>query len=94
MKVKIKNSTSKIMGYDVEYKNEAQVAVKVTSPCTYCSEPVSYLRGGVYSGDKYHHECYVKSGDSQKHYDSFSQTILKGLTPAQYQAKHGVAWNE
>lgn len=70
------------------------LAVKITKPCPYCNEPVTYIRGAVYNGDPYHWECYKGTPEQIAQAEGFAKSILGNLTPAQYQAKHGIAWNE
>lgn len=72
----------------------SRLAIKITRPCTYCGEPVTYIRGAVFNGDKYHWECYRDSGDQAKQAEAFQKAVCGNLTPAEYQRKHGVAWNE
>lgn len=70
------------------------LAVTITSPCPYCTKPVTYSRGSVYSGDTYHWECYRDSGDAKRDADAFQKSVCGDLTPDEYQRKHGIAWNE
>lgn len=72
----------------------SKLAIKITRPCNYCNKPVTYTRGAVYSGDTYHWDCYKNSGDQEKQAAAFQKAVCGDLTPAQYQAKHGIAWNE
>ena len=71
-----------------------RLAVKITKPCIYCNEPVTYTRGAVYSGDPYHWDCYKDTPEHLAQAEAFQKAICGDLTPAQYQAKHGIAWNE
>lgn len=97
-KIKVKQATQLIGSYnwekEVPYWSSHKIAVKVTSPCKYCSKAVNYLRGGIFAGEKYHNQCWIDSGDAAKQQEAFSNSILGKLTPNQYQEKHGVAWNE
>jgi hypothetical protein len=76
------------------YYHGGLVAVKVTAPCPYCGNPVTFIRGGVFSGNSYHWECYTESGDNAKEYEAFKKSVLGDMTPEEYQRIHGVAWNE
>jgi len=72
----------------------SRLAIRITRPCIYCKEPVSYLRGNIFNGEKYHWDCYLESGDHKKEADAFQKSVCGNLTPAEYQRKHGIAWNE
>lgn len=99
MKIEVQDPPEVVIGngpfaFRRPYYHGGLVTVKVTTPCPYCNEPVTYLRGAVFNGDKHHWECYVNSGDQQKQADAFQKAVCGDLTPAEYQRKHGVAWNE
>jgi hypothetical protein len=95
MKIAIQDPPEVVIGrFTRPYYSGGLIAVKVTTPCPYCSEPVTYIRGGVISGSNYHWDCHVESGDAQREAEAFQKSICGDLTPAEYQRKHGVAWNE
>jgi hypothetical protein len=76
------------------YYDGGIIAVKITAPCRYCGNSVVYYRGAVFSGDKYHDECYRNSGDMSKNAEAFKKLVLGDMTAAEYQKRHGRAWNE
>ncbi len=76
------------------YYHGGLVLVKVTAPCAYCGEPVEFTRGAIFSGNKYHEDCYTASGDRARQAEAFQRSVLGTLSPAEYQSRHGVAWNE
>lgn len=94
MKIEVTEPTIKIGNYERPDNHNSLVAVKVTTPCQYCNQPVTYIRGGVFSGDKYHWACYQESGDAARDAEAFQKSVCGDLTPDEYQRKHGVAWNE
>ncbi len=57
----------------------SRLAIKITSPCTYCGEPVTYIRGAIFNGDKYHWECYRDSGDQAKQAEAFQKAVCGEL---------------
>lgn len=46
------------------------------------------------NGKKYCVPCKIESEPDTHNAQDFQESILNGLTPAQYQAKNGMAWNE
>lgn len=70
------------------------LAIRITKPCQYCNEPVTYIRGAVYNGDPYHWDCYKDTPEQKAQAEAFQKSVCGDLTPAEYQRKHGVAWNE
>ena len=82
-----------INGVEFPYRSRATIAVKVTTPCSYCGKSVTYMRGAVFSGTNYDWECHVKSGNAQREAEAFKKFVLGDMTPNEYQAKHGRAWN-
>lgn len=80
---------------DRQQKWGSKLAIKITRECDYkCGENVTFLRGAIFNGDTYHDKCYGASGDKKRHFEAFQKSICGNLTPAEYQRKHGVAWNE
>lgn len=79
---------------DRQQKWGSKLPVKITRECDYkCGESVTFTRGIVFSGSSYHDKCYEASGDKARHYEAFSKSVLGDMTPAEYQRKHGKAWN-
>lgn len=77
------------------YYHGGLVRVKVFGKCKYCGGQTMCFRGELFQGDyDKHWDCYVESGDQRKDADAFQKAVCGDLTPAEYQRKHGVAWNE